>query len=77
MSEYLVLIYEDENAYATADQATMQQVMSAHQAFGAKHGPALRGSNALQPTTTATSIRRDSAGQTVVTDGPCPIMTFD
>ncbi len=44
--------------------------MKAHQDFGTTHGAALRGGNALQPTSTATSIRRDSSGGVAVTDGP-------
>ena len=31
--------------------------MAAHMAFGEKHGSSLRGGNALEPTSTATSIR--------------------
>jgi hypothetical protein len=70
MAQYLILIYEDEAPYAAGDQATSEQVMKAHQDFGTTHGAALRGGNALQPTSTATSIRRDSAGSVAVTDGP-------
>ena len=55
MAEYLILIYEDEAPYAAGDQATLEQVMKAHQDFGTTHGAALRGGNALQPTSTATS----------------------
>ena len=39
--------------------------MAAHGAFGEAHGKSIAGGNALQPTTTATSIRNG-----VVTDGP-------
>ncbi|MDP9435111.1 MAG: YciI family protein [Actinomycetota bacterium] len=70
MAQYLVLIYEDEAAYATADSETWQQVYKEHEAFAQNHGAALRGGNALQPTSTATSVRRDGAGGVVVTDGP-------
>jgi hypothetical protein len=68
MAEYLILIYEDENSYATAAPEVFQQVMEAHNRFaqqvGEKGGKML-GGNALQPTTTATTIRDD-----IVTDGP-------
>jgi len=70
MAEYLVLIYEDEASYENADQETFQQVMVAHNEFAEKNGPALRGGKALQPTGTATSIRRDATGEVSVTDGP-------
>jgi len=65
MSEYLILIYEAESAYATASEQVMGEVMEAHNAFSEKFGSAIKGGNALQPNMTATSIR-DGA----VTDGP-------
>ena len=70
MGQYLVLIYEDENSYAQADQRVYQEVMDAHNAFGAKHGAKLQGGNALQPTSSATTIRSDGSGGSTVTDGP-------
>jgi hypothetical protein len=70
MSEYLVLIYEDEAGYEKADEATFNRVMAGHNEFGEKNGAALRGGNALQPTMSATSLRRDASGKLVVTDGP-------
>jgi len=45
-------------------------MMSGHNAFGEQHGPSLRGGNALQPTMSATSLRRDPAGKLLVSDGP-------
>jgi hypothetical protein len=68
MAEYLILIYEDENAYATASPEVFQQVMEAHTRFAQQieeKGGKMLGGNALQPVTTATTIRGD-----VVTDGP-------
>jgi hypothetical protein len=68
MAEYLILIFEDENAYATAPADVFQQVMEAHNRFAEqvpqKGGKIVEG-RALQPTSTATTIRGD-----VVTDGP-------
>ena len=64
MAQYLVLIYEDEAGWQAGGPAA-EQGMKAHQEFGEKHGPVLRGGNALQPTSTATTIRDG-----VVTDGP-------
>ena len=68
MAEYLILIFEDESAYATATPDVFQQVMDAHNRFAeqvpAKGGKIVEG-RALQPTPTATTIRGD-----VVTDGP-------
>ena len=68
MAEYLILIYEDENSYATATPDVYQEVMEAHNRFAqqvGEKGGKLVGGNALQPTSTATTIRSD-----VVTDGP-------
>src|SRR5215472_18090237 len=68
MAEYLILIFEDESAYATASPEVFQQVMEAHGRF-AEQVPQMGGKivegRALQPTNTATTIRGD-----VVTDGP-------
>ena len=70
MSQYLVLIYEDENGWANADEAAMNQAMQEHGAFAAAAGAAMKGGEALQPTSTATTIRKDGAGGFTVTDGP-------
>jgi hypothetical protein len=68
MAEYLILIYENEDAYVTGGPEVWQAAGAAHGRFaeqvGEKGGKML-GGNALQPTGTATSIRSD-----VVTDGP-------
>jgi hypothetical protein len=68
MAEYMILIAEDENGYATASEDVLRQVMEAHNRFSeqvaAKGGKIIEG-RALQPTSTATTIRGD-----VVTDGP-------
>jgi hypothetical protein len=70
MSQYLVLIYEDESGYANGGEAVMNQVMEAHTKFGTNNATALKGGNALQPSSTATSIRTDGSGNVTVTDGP-------
>jgi hypothetical protein len=70
MAEYLVLIYEDETAYASGDEKLYGDVMEAHTKFGTNNATALRGGNALQATSTATSIRSDGSGGVTVTDGP-------
>ena len=70
MSEYLVLIYEDQKAMQGADKETFDRIMANHNEFGERNAASLRGGNALQPTTTATSLRRDATGKLVVTDGP-------
>ena len=70
MAQYLVLIYEDESGYSNASEQVMGEVMQAHNTFAAEAGAALAGGNALQPTSTATSIRATDSGTFQVTDGP-------
>src|SRR4051812_43790744 len=66
MSQYLVLIYEDEAPFAGENsEAVWTEVGAAHAAFGEANAKAIAGGNALQPTSTATTIRGG-----VVTDGP-------
>ena len=64
--QYLLLIYEDEKRFTQGfDPAEMGQ----YQAFGQKHGAAIKGGNALQPTMTAKTVRVRN-GAAVGTDGP-------
>jgi|SRR3954452_526709 len=64
--QYLLLIYEDEKRFNQGfDPAEMGQ----YQAFGQKHGAAIKGGNALQPTTTAKTVRVRNGGS-AGTDGP-------
>jgi hypothetical protein len=68
MAEYLILIYENEKAYEAPSPELWEQLMQAHGRFAeqvVENGGKVIGGNALQPTSTATSIRDD-----VVTDGP-------
>jgi hypothetical protein len=64
MAQYLVLIYEDEAGWAAGGPAA-EAGSKAHTEFGQKHADVILGGNALQPTSTATTIRDG-----VVTDGP-------
>ena len=68
MAQYLILIYESEEAYASATPQDYQNIMDAHNRFpdqAKELGGEVVGGKALQPTTTATTIRGD-----IVTDGP-------
>ena len=68
MAQYMILIYERDNAWAEASGDELQTNMEAHNRFPEqveKLGGTLVGGKALQPTATATTIRDD-----VVTDGP-------
>lgn len=70
MPEYVLLICEDENGYATGGQEVFDRVMAGHEAFDAKWGSKVTHGKALQPTQTATTVRGDGAGGFTVTDGP-------
>jgi len=70
MAQYLILIHEDELSWENANPETANRILSEHMAFGERHANALRGGAALHPSSTATSIRRNSDGSVVVTDGP-------
>jgi hypothetical protein len=70
VAQYLILIYEDEAAWESADAGTAARIMGEHRQFVQAHAGALRGGNALEPTATATSVRHDAGGRVTVTDGP-------
>ncbi len=70
MSQYLVLIYGNENKSAEGGSGFRDELGKGHAEFAAKHGAALAGGNALQTTDTATTIRGTSGGRFTVTDGP-------
>ncbi|MGH9297874.1 MAG: YciI family protein [Acidimicrobiales bacterium] len=70
MAQYLVLIYEDEASFASAGKEVLDEVMAANMKFGEQNSTSIGGGNALQPTSTATSIRKNASGELQVTDGP-------
>lgn len=69
MAEYLILIYADEASAAALEREQPGETTAAHLAFMQRNRDVLRGGSALQPTTTATSVRRDRPGSVIVTDG--------
>lgn len=68
---YLCLIYEEEAQYATMSPSDMDAMMGAYNAFteDIKNGGQLLGGEALQPVSTATSVRVRN-GKMSTTDGP-------
>lgn len=68
MAEYVVLIYENQSGYA--QPGAWEEVKAAHAKFGENNAAAIRGGNALEPDSTATTIRTDASGAQTVTDGP-------
>jgi hypothetical protein len=69
MPRFLVLIYEDEQKWIDGmDGAT--EALADHYKFNVDRADSIVGGKALQPTGTATSLRRDESGTVQVTDGP-------
>ena len=71
MPQYLFLLYDDEATWQDATDADWQAAMEQHNAFSAAAGGAgvLRGGEALQDTSTATTVQA-TAGEVLTTDGP-------
>jgi hypothetical protein len=67
MAKYLVLIFQDETVTRQSDG---ESISPAYQEFMQRRAGSLLNGAALQPATTATSIRRDGSGGFSVTDGP-------
>ncbi len=65
MSLFVCTIYENEESWAAADEATTNKILEGHRAFGGKYGERIKGGEALQPSSSAKTIRGGS-----VTDGP-------
>jgi hypothetical protein len=70
MSQYLIMIYDNEAAYESATAESTGKMMGGHQEFGTKNAAVIAGGNALQPVSTATTVRPDGAGGFTITDGP-------
>jgi len=67
MSKYLILIYQNEQ---TAPQAEGESISTRYQDFMERRAGSLISGAALQPSATATSVRRNGTGGFTVTDGP-------
>ncbi len=75
MAKYLLLIVEAEEAYASAGEAAFNEVMQAHNDFAAEvaaAGATLLGGEALQPTPTATYLRKTRTDDVHAVDNPMP-----
>src|SRR6185295_13296911 len=69
--QYLLMIYTNENAFSKMTQAEQKQGMAAYTAYTAalREAGALKDSNRLQPTATATTVRVAN-GKSQVLNGP-------
>jgi hypothetical protein len=64
--QFLLLIYENEQRFASGfDPGEMKE----YEGFGQQHANAIKGGNALQPTTEAQTVRVRN-GKALTTDGP-------
>ncbi|MGI8578083.1 MAG: YciI family protein [Nocardioidaceae bacterium] len=65
-----MLIYGDEHIWTSQSEEESRQNGEQHQAFAAFAGSAVQDGAELDETRTARSIRSDTQGQQIVTDGP-------
>jgi hypothetical protein len=69
MADYVVFIWDDEQAWERADPGIVEQTMAAHKEFITRHGAALRGGHRLHTSDVSTSIRHTADGGVAVSDG--------
>jgi hypothetical protein len=67
--DYLLLIYEDEKRFATQKEDDFKAEMADYMNFGKEFAGIIKGSNALQPTSTGKTVRV-RGGKATTTDGP-------
>ncbi|MFL5292811.1 MAG: YciI family protein [Myxococcales bacterium] len=67
--QYLLLIYEGEKRFANLSKPDLMAEIGQYQSFGEEFASAIQGGNALQPTSTATTVRVRE-GKRLTTDGP-------
>jgi len=69
--QYLLMIYSEESGWSRMTQAQQEKGMAAYEAYNEalRAAGVLKGSNRLQPTTTATTVRV-ADGKSRVLDGP-------
>ena len=69
--QYILLIYDNEEAMKSRSSAEMGQLMSAYQKFTQEivNAGNFKAGDPLQPSNTATTVRQRE-GKTLVTDGP-------
>lgn len=70
MAKYLILIYGDEQKWATMSPQEQQRIHDGHMTFMTDAGSMVAGGHQLHPSGTATSLRAGPAGHPTVTDGP-------
>jgi len=69
MAQFMCLIYQAEEAWA-AGGPDVDAARAGYWAFNEAQGGVIAAGEGLEPTSTATSLRRDGGGHVIVTDGP-------
>jgi len=67
--QYLLQIYDEEKNWAKLGKSEKDAVLVEYRAFGKEFAKAIKGGDALQPTTAATTVRVRN-GKRLTTDGP-------
>jgi hypothetical protein len=67
--QYLLQIYNEEKNRANRDKKEQEAVLAEYRAFGKEFAKAIKGGDALQPTSAATMVRVRN-GKRLTTDGP-------
>jgi hypothetical protein len=67
--KYLLLIYGNEAWESGLSQDEWQAILEGHNSFSTKHGNSILGGEALEPTKTAKTLRRQGS-DLVALDGP-------
>jgi hypothetical protein len=69
MPQYLLLIYQAEETWA-AGGPDVEAARAGYWQFRDEHADVIGAGAGLEPTATATTLRRDGAERLIVTDGP-------
>lgn len=67
--KFTVLLYGNEEQEAQLSQDEWQALLEEHNSFSTSHGDAIAAGEALEPSTTAKTIR-SNRGSRVISDGP-------
>ncbi len=67
--QYLLAIYEEEKRWANLGKGEIDAELHEYGVFGQEFRDAIKGGNALQPTSAATTVRVRN-GKRLTTDGP-------
>ncbi|MEK6221542.1 MAG: YciI family protein [Chloroflexota bacterium] len=68
----MLLIYDDEQVVSTWGEKEFEELLVGHNSVSAQMTEAgvMDNGGALQPTETATTVRKDATGKMITTDGP-------